>query len=141
MAGFPKDRESIEIGHFLSLAGPGSLSPYVVLNKGPDRNVSCGYYHSQPRKSGDCNNCIGYNKIATGRRPAQLFVGSKIATGHSCPFPDLRLFSAFPRERAGWPGLRFCGRKSSYSASFRAFLRFRLRAKAAFTRFFSPGFR
>jgi hypothetical protein len=42
MAGFPEDRESIEIGHFLSLAGPGSLSSYVVLNKGPGRNVSCG---------------------------------------------------------------------------------------------------
>jgi len=31
--------------------------------------------------------------------------------------------------------------KTPYSASLRAFLRFRLRANAAFTRFFSPGFR
>jgi len=30
---------------------------------------------------------------------------------------------------------------SVQSCSLRAFLRFRLRAKAAFTRFFSPGFR
>lgn len=51
----------------------------------------------------------------------------------------------YERETGGilcWNAARFklnCGK--TYSASLRAFFRFRFRAKAAFTRFFSPGFR
>jgi hypothetical protein len=38
MAGFPRAGKYTEIGHrFLWLAGPGSLSPFVMHHKGPDR--------------------------------------------------------------------------------------------------------
>jgi hypothetical protein len=36
---------------------------------------------------------------------------------------------------------RHYGKKMNYSCSLRTFFRFRLRASASFTRFFSPGFR
>jgi len=57
----------------------------------------------------------------------------------------LRLCGAFGGIRLSFKGCRLVSALRSglrnYSCSLRAFLRFRLRAKAAFTRRFSPGFR
>jgi hypothetical protein len=37
MTGFPEAGTSTEFGHGELFAGPGSLFPFVVHNKGPDR--------------------------------------------------------------------------------------------------------
>jgi hypothetical protein len=49
MAGFPKTGTYTEIGHGGELrAGPGSLFPFVLHNKGSGRIKRCGDYHVCP---------------------------------------------------------------------------------------------
>jgi hypothetical protein len=49
MAGFPKAGAFTEIGRWgESLAGPGSLFPFVTHNKGPGRMKRCGDNYVYP---------------------------------------------------------------------------------------------